>query len=58
LPASPSTLPPPASDPAFVAAENTKFVLAYKEDVIEKKLKPFLDFTREFAGPNVIEMVR
>ena len=42
---------------AAVTAEDAKLVVAYKEDVIEKKLKPFLDLTKGFAGPNVVELV-
>jgi adenylyl cyclase-associated protein len=44
--------------PAAVTPDDAKFVIAYKQDVIQKKLKPFLEFTKGFAGPNVIEMVR
>jgi len=43
--------------PVAVTPEDAKFVVAYKRDVIEEKLKPFLEFTKDFAGPNVIEMV-
>jgi adenylyl cyclase-associated protein len=43
--------------PAAATPEDAKFVVAYREDIIEKKLKPFLALTKSFAGPNVIEMV-
>jgi len=49
-----ATTAPPA---AAVTSEDAKLVVAYKEDVIEKKLKPFLDLTKGFAGPNVVELV-
>lgn len=46
-----------APAPTAVTPEDAKFVIAFKEDIIEKKLKPFLEFTTGFAGPNVVEMV-
>jgi len=49
-----ATAPPAA---AAVTSEDAKLVVAYKEDVIEKKLKPFLELTKGFAGPNVVELV-
>ena len=49
-----TTAPPAAA--AAVTSEDAKLVVAYKEDVIEK-LKPFLELTKGFAGPNVVELV-
>ncbi|KAF8968367.1 cyclase-associated protein [Flammula alnicola] len=40
-----------------VAAETPKSVLAFREQVIDGKLKPFVELTKGFAGPNVIEAV-
>uniref|UniRef100_A0A0W0F912 Adenylyl cyclase-associated protein n=1 Tax=Moniliophthora roreri TaxID=221103 RepID=A0A0W0F912_MONRR len=48
--------PPPPSAPASMK-QVPKSVIAYDENVIEGKLKPFLELTRSFAGPNVVEIV-
>jgi len=57
-PAKPAQTTTSSAAPVAVAPDDAKFVVAYKRDVIEEKLKPFLEFTKGFAGPNVIEMVR
>jgi len=41
-----------------VPAETPKSVSAFQENVINGKLKPFIESTQSFAGPNVIEVVR
>ncbi|KAJ3508744.1 hypothetical protein NLJ89_g5579 [Agrocybe chaxingu] len=59
--ASPSTpTPTPAAPvaPAPVPAETPKSAIAFQEKVIDAKLKPFIELTKVFAGPNVVESVR
>ncbi|KAL0580251.1 suppressor of rasval19 [Marasmius crinis-equi] len=54
-PPPPPPPPPPAAAPAMQAVP--KSVTAYDEVVIDGKLKPFLELTRSFAGPSVVEIV-
>ncbi|KAF8911155.1 adenylate cyclase associated N terminal-domain-containing protein [Gymnopilus junonius] len=59
-PPPPPPPPPPPSAPvpaAPVIAEVPKSVSAFQERVIDAKLKPFVEFTQGFAGPNVVEIV-
>ncbi|KAK7467074.1 suppressor of rasval19 [Stygiomarasmius scandens] len=46
--------PPPTSSQSM---EVPKSVVAFDEAIIEGKLKPFVQLTRSFASPSVIEMV-
>ncbi|EEB95349.1 hypothetical protein MPER_05693, partial [Moniliophthora perniciosa FA553] len=48
--------PPPPSAPSTSMEQAPKSVVAYDKNVIEGKLKPFLELTRSFAGPNVVEI--
>lgn len=34
-----------------------EFVSAYQADILTGKLKPFMELTKGFAGPNVVELV-
>ncbi|KAF7363306.1 C-CAP/cofactor C-like domain-containing protein [Mycena sanguinolenta] len=45
---------PPAAPPA---PELPQSVIAFDENVIDNKLKPFLELTRSFAGQSVVEIV-
>jgi len=49
--------PPPPPPPAPAPAEDPKSVVAFDEAVVKGKLKPFLELTRSFAGPSVVEIV-
>ncbi|OCH90293.1 cyclase-associated protein [Obba rivulosa] len=50
--------PPPASAAASSApAELPRTVQAYDELIIEGKLKPFIQLTKSFASPSVVEQV-
>jgi adenylyl cyclase-associated protein len=62
----PSPLPPAmqtittstAAPIVSAASETPKSVSAFQEDIVNAKLKPFIESTQSFAGPNVIEVVR
>ncbi|KAI0695433.1 adenylate cyclase associated N terminal-domain-containing protein [Cerioporus squamosus] len=53
--------PPPPPPPGAVApaapAQDPRSVVAFDEQVIEGKLKPFVELTKSFASPSVIEQV-
>ncbi|RPD59148.1 cyclase-associated protein [Lentinus tigrinus ALCF2SS1-7] len=56
----PTPVPPPPPPPAAAAAvpaEDPRSVVAFDEQVIEGKLKPFVELTKGFASPSVIEQV-
>lgn len=58
----PTPVPPPPPPAIVVPAtpavvETPRSLQAYDEVIIQGKLKPFIDFTKSFAGPNVIEQV-
>ncbi|TFK42985.1 cyclase-associated protein [Crucibulum laeve] len=58
-PPPPPPPPPPSAPPAPAASavvETPKSVVAFDEAVVQGKLKPFVELTKSFAGPNVIEM--
>ncbi|KAJ7632469.1 adenylate cyclase associated N terminal-domain-containing protein [Roridomyces roridus] len=56
--AAPPPPPPPPPPPAAPAApEIPKSVVAFDEMVIDGKLKPFIELTRSFASPTVVEIV-
>ncbi|KAI0637392.1 adenylate cyclase associated N terminal-domain-containing protein [Trametes polyzona] len=66
LNAEPTPVPPPAPPPPPPAAaaaapslpdETPESVTAYDERVIEGKLKPFVELTKSFAAPSVVEQV-
>lgn len=50
--------PPPPPPVASAAVEDPKSVVAFDDLVIESKLKPFLELTRNFAVESVKEQVR
>lgn len=54
----PSPPPPPPPPPVPAPAEVPKSVVVFDEIVINGKLKSFVELTRSFAGPNVVEIVR
>lgn len=54
-PAAASAAPKAAAGPP---AEVPRIVQAYHEQVIDGKLKPFVEFTKTFAGASVVETVR
>ncbi|KAF5365719.1 hypothetical protein D9758_003279 [Tetrapyrgos nigripes] len=47
---------PPPPPPAPALQEVPKSVTAFDEAIIEGKLKPWLELTRSFAGPSVVEI--
>ncbi|GLB35392.1 putative cyclase-associated protein [Lyophyllum shimeji] len=49
--------PPPPPVPPAPVAEDPKSVTAFDEAVIEGKVKPFVELTKSFASPVVIEIV-
>ncbi|KAI9056890.1 hypothetical protein FKP32DRAFT_1585029 [Trametes sanguinea] len=58
--AEPRPVPPPAPHapaPVAVPAETPKSVVAFDEQIIEGKLKPFVELTKSFAIPSVVEQV-
>ncbi|KAJ7685036.1 cyclase-associated protein [Mycena polygramma] len=56
-PPPPPPPPPPPAAPAAATFEVPKSVTAFDEIVIDGKLKPFLELTRSFAAPSVVEIV-
>ncbi|KAF8188369.1 cyclase-associated protein [Pholiota molesta] len=62
-PAPPPPPPPPApaaaaaAAPAPAVAETPKIVSAYQERIIAGKVNPFVEHTKSFASPNVVEAV-
>jgi adenylyl cyclase-associated protein len=56
-PAAAATAPKPAAA-AGPPAEVPKIVRAFQEQVLDAKLKPFVEFTKTFAGASVVETVR
>ncbi|KAJ6455732.1 cyclase-associated protein [Mycena sanguinolenta] len=56
-PPPPPPPPPPVAPAAPAAPELPPSVIAFDELVIAKKLKPFLELTRSFAGQSVVEIV-
>jgi adenylyl cyclase-associated protein len=48
----------PAATPAPGPVETPKSVTAYQERVINEKLRPFVELTKEFASANVAETAR
>ncbi|KAF9533468.1 adenylate cyclase associated N terminal-domain-containing protein [Crepidotus variabilis] len=60
-PAAVAPAAPPAPSGGAAAGENlnpleVEFVAAFQRDILEAKLKPFVELTKSFAGPNVIEL--
>ena len=57
----PTTVAPPApkaaAGPPAAPTETLRSAIAFKEQVIDAKLAPFVEFTKGFAGPNVVEIV-
>jgi adenylyl cyclase-associated protein len=49
--------PPPPLNASEPPHEDPKFVAAFDDAVIEGKLKPFVELTRDFAGDSVKEQV-
>ncbi|CAA7265404.1 unnamed protein product [Cyclocybe aegerita] len=56
-PSTPTPIPAAPVAPAPVPAETPKSALAFQEQVVDAKLKPFIELTKAFAGPNVVESV-
>ncbi|KAI0668519.1 adenylate cyclase associated N terminal-domain-containing protein [Trametes maxima] len=57
-PVPPPPPPPPAAiPPPVVSEEIPASVTAFDERIIEGKLKPFVELTKSFASPSVIEQV-
>ena len=55
----PTPVPPPPPPPAAAApAQDPRSVVAFDEQIIDGKLKPFVELTKSFASPSVIEQVR
>lgn len=53
-----SAVEPPSPAPPVVAeVEVPRSVAAFDENVIEGKLKPFVDLTKSFAAASVVEQV-
>jgi len=48
----------PAATPAPASVVTPKSVTAYQEQVINEKLKPFVELSKEFASANVAETAR
>ncbi|KIY66299.1 hypothetical protein CYLTODRAFT_423579 [Cylindrobasidium torrendii FP15055 ss-10] len=55
-PGAPGPAPAPAA-PASSAQELPRSVTAFDEVIIQAKVKPFVELTKSFAGPNLIQMV-
>lgn len=53
--ASPSSYTAPRPPPP--AVEDPQMIISFDQNVIDGKLKPFLELTKSFAGPSVIESV-
>ena len=61
MPVPPPPPPPPPPAPAVAAPEMTKVppvVAAYDERIVDGKLKAFVDSTKSFAAPVVVDQVR
>ncbi len=56
--AEPTPVPPPGAAAQAAPAETPRSVVAFDEQVIEGKLKPFVELTKSFASQSVIEQVR
>ncbi|KAF7322852.1 C-CAP/cofactor C-like domain-containing protein [Mycena chlorophos] len=56
--AAPPAPPPPPPPPVVPAAPETpKTVIAFDDEVLDTKLKPFVDLTKSLGSPSVIEIV-
>ncbi|KZT11643.1 cyclase-associated protein [Laetiporus sulphureus 93-53] len=49
--------PPPPPAPALVTIETPRSVEAFDETIMEAKVKPFVELTKSFAVPSVVEQV-
>ena len=58
-PVPPPPPPPPAPiAPPAASAEIPRSVTAFDEQIIDGKLTPFVELTKSFASPSVVEQVR
>ncbi|KAI0747648.1 adenylate cyclase associated N terminal-domain-containing protein [Daedaleopsis nitida] len=54
----PTPVPPPPPPPqAAPPADNPRSVVAFDDQILEGKVKPFVELTKSFASPSVIEVV-
>ena len=56
-PATAAVLPPPPPPPPPMLEDTPRSVEAYDENVVKGKLVPFVELTKSFASPLVIDQV-